>query len=122
AAGSYAIVPTLHDPDSKLGNYTLTRVNGTLTITKAPLTVTADDKSRAYGDADPPFTVAYAGFKLADGPSDLGGTVSCSTTAAATSPVGTYAISCSGLTSGNYAITFVAGSLTVGKAALTVTA
>jgi hypothetical protein len=121
-AGVYAIVPSLNDPDSKLSNYSVTVVNGSLTITKAPLTVTADDKSRAYGDADPTFTAAYAGFKLSDGPGSLGGALSCATTAVAASPVGTYPISCSGLTSGNYAITFDDGTLTVGKASLTVTA
>ena len=33
--GSYNIVPTLADPNTKLGNYTVTIQNGTLTITKA---------------------------------------------------------------------------------------
>jgi hypothetical protein len=32
-AGTYAIVAGYHDPDSKIGNYTLTTTNGTLTIT-----------------------------------------------------------------------------------------
>ncbi len=35
----------------------------TLTIGKATLTVTADDKSKGYGDANPAFTISYSGFK-----------------------------------------------------------
>ena len=32
------------------------------TINKAPLTITADDKSKVYGQADPAFTASFAGF------------------------------------------------------------
>ena len=32
-AGTYAVVPTLADPDGKLGNYAVSITNGTLTIT-----------------------------------------------------------------------------------------
>src|SRR5207302_9941360 len=44
-------------------NYDFSFVAGTLTITKATLTVTADDQTRIYGDANPTFTVTYTGFK-----------------------------------------------------------
>src|SRR5207247_8192505 len=37
--------------------------NGTLTINKAHLTVTADDQSRLYGDTNPTFTATISGFK-----------------------------------------------------------
>src|SRR6185503_13253621 len=47
--GGYPITSSLNDPDGKLGNYTVSSVNGTLTITAIPLTVTADNASRAYG-------------------------------------------------------------------------
>jgi len=50
--GSYAIVPSLHDPDNKLGNYSVTLNNGTLTVSAAPLTVTAADATRTYGAAN----------------------------------------------------------------------
>ena len=48
-----------------------------------------------------------------DTPSALTGTLSCSTTATASSPAGTYPISCSGLSSTNYTITYVPGQLTI---------
>jgi hypothetical protein len=40
-AGSYAVVPTLLDPTNRLGNYSVTVQNGTLSITAKPLTVDA---------------------------------------------------------------------------------
>src|SRR5439155_27099310 len=38
-------------------------LTGTLTLTKALLTVTADDKAREYGDANPAFTHVTTGSK-----------------------------------------------------------
>jgi len=40
AVGSYAIVPQLADPNSKLSNYSVTLTNGTLTITPEPTKTT----------------------------------------------------------------------------------
>ena len=59
------------------------------------------------------FTVRYSGFVLGEGPGVLGSTLSFSTPATASSPAGSYAVTPAGLTSGNYAITFVSGTLTV---------
>src|SRR5689334_1077352 len=111
--GTYPIVPALVDPDSKLGNYTVTSINGTLTINPAPLTITADDKTKILNAPNPAFTASYSGFVLGEGPSVLSGTLTCTTTAVTTSPVGGYPITCSGQTSTNYAITYVAGTLHV---------
>ncbi|MBU3586211.1 MBG domain-containing protein, partial [Polynucleobacter sp. AM-26B4] len=41
-------------------NYDITFVDGTLTVNRRPVTVTADDKTRAYGDANPTLTFAVA--------------------------------------------------------------
>src|SRR5205814_2818296 len=56
SAGNYDIVPSLNDPDSKLGNYSLTANNGTLAVTPASLLGTADNKSRVYGQTNTVFT------------------------------------------------------------------
>ncbi len=93
--------------------YELTFAPGTLTVTRAPLTVTANDATRRVGAPNPTFTARYSGFVNDDGPADLGGTLSFSTPATNASPAGTYSITPSGLTSSNYAITFVDGTLTV---------
>jgi hypothetical protein len=89
-------------------------------ISSAPLTVTAEDAGRVYGNANPAFTVRYSGFVPGEGPSVLGGTLAFSTDAAAVSDVGAYLITPAGLTSANYAITYAAGTLTVTPAPLTV--
>jgi hypothetical protein len=39
-------------------------VEGTLTVGKALLTVTADNKSKTYGEADPAFTFQYSGIPV----------------------------------------------------------
>ena len=44
-------------------NYDFNYVTGTLTINKATLTVTADNKIKEYGAANPTFTLTYSGFK-----------------------------------------------------------
>ena len=46
--GTYAIVPSAAT-GSGLGNYTITYVNGTLTVNPAPLTITANNDSKTYG-------------------------------------------------------------------------
>jgi hypothetical protein len=102
-------------------------VAGTLTITKVALTVTADNQSRPYASANPPLTATLSGFVLGQNlaTSGVSGTASCSTTATTSSPGGTYPITCTQgtLASANYSFgPFVAGTLTVTKVALTVTA
>src|SRR5205823_5238218 len=94
----------------------------TLTVTPAPLTITANNKSRTYGIANPTFDATYSAFVNGQGPSALTGTLGCITTAATNSPAGTYPINCSGQSSTNYAITYVAGTLTINSVPLTITA
>ena len=62
-------------------------------MSKAVLTVTADDQSRAYGAANPALTATITGFKNGEilATSGVTGSPSLSTTATtATSPVGSY--------------------------------
>src|SRR5207245_4997689 len=82
-------------------------------VNKAPLLVTADDKTKVYGQANPIFTARYSGFVLGETQNVLSGTLSFSTPASTSSNVGSYAITPSGLTSSNYLLTSVTGTLTV---------
>jgi hypothetical protein len=120
--GSYAITPVLADPNGRIGNYTVSSTNGTLSVTPAPLTVTANDATKVYGQTNPAFSVHYNGFVLGQDSSVLGGTLAFSTPATAASHVGSYAITPSGLSSSNYGLTFVDGTLSVTPAPLTITA
>ncbi|MEP6662677.1 MAG: MBG domain-containing protein, partial [Verrucomicrobiota bacterium] len=92
-------------------NYSITQVAGTLTVTTAPLTIAAVDKSKIYGAALPTLTANYTGFVNGDTTSSLGTDVTLATTATASSPIGTYPITASGAVGTNYSITQVAGTL-----------
>jgi 6-phosphogluconolactonase (cycloisomerase 2 family) len=121
AVGTFAIVPTLVDPTAKLGNYTVTSTNGTLTINRSPLTVAAANVARTFGAANPTLTGTITGIKNADNI-----TATYATTAVASSPVGTYPITPTLVDPtaklGNYIVTSTSGVLTVNKAPLTITA
>ncbi|HEX4773408.1 MAG TPA: MBG domain-containing protein [Bryobacteraceae bacterium] len=108
-------------------NYDFTFMSGTLSISKAHLTVTADNASRQYGDANPTFAASYSGFKnnemLAN--SGITGAANCTTSATPSSPVSgsPYTITCTQgtLAAGNYDFTpFINGTLTINKAPLTI--
>ena len=87
-----------------------------VTIAKAALTATADDKTVIYGDAIPTYTVTYTGWQGTDAASVLTGTIAYACDYQPTSNVGDYTITPSGVDAANYAITFVNGTLTVNKA------
>jgi hypothetical protein len=91
-------------------------VPGTLNVTRAPLTITANNVTRRVGASSPAFTARYEGFVNGDGPADLDGTLSFTTGATASSPPGTYPIVPGGLSSSNYDISYVNGTLTVTNA------
>ncbi|MCC6681337.1 MAG: filamentous hemagglutinin N-terminal domain-containing protein [Phycisphaeraceae bacterium] len=114
--GTYNIVPAA----ATATNYDITFVNGTLTINKAALTITADDFSRAYGAANPTFTASYSGLVAGDDESAVNG-LTLTTLATPASARGTYAITAAGATATNYDITLVNGTLTVTRAPLTIT-
>ena len=108
--------------DVTVGYSLKTTTAGKLTIKPAPLTVTAKDKTIKYGDEAANDGVTYEGFVNSETASVLGGTLSYAYKTkedgsgddyTKTSPVGTYYIIPSGLTSANYDITFKAGKLTV---------
>lgn len=116
--GTYAIVPY----NGSAANYALNYVNGTLTINPAPLLVVVNDTSRLYGSANPAFSTGISGFVLGEDASVLSGTLAYQTPAGASSDVGSYAVTASGLASTNYTISYAPGSLAVLPAPLTITA
>jgi hypothetical protein len=86
----------------------------TVTINKAPLTITANNQSIVYGQADPAFTVTYSGFVNGENASALT-TPPLVVPSSPAKPIypGTYLIEVSGAVSQNYAFTYVNGVLTV---------
>ena len=85
----------------------------TLTVAKAPLTITAQNCSKNVGEENPVLTVKYDGFVLGEDETVLTSQPTIQTEATTDSPVGTYRISVSGAEADNYDITFVNGTLTV---------
>ena len=119
SVGTYAIeqndLTTANNP-----NYTINYVGNNFTITKKSLTITADNKTKFYGAANPIFTYTYSGLVNGDLATFTWPTII--TTADQNSPAGTYPIIPSAATDPNYTITYVNGILTVTKTALTITA
>jgi formylglycine-generating enzyme required for sulfatase activity/tetratricopeptide (TPR) repeat protein/serine/threonine protein kinase len=110
AAGSHAIT-------ASYGGDTLFAAGAsaplTQEVTPAPLTVTARDARKLRGEATPDFAADFSGFVGGDGEEALGGALGFTTQATGDSEPGSYAVTPGGLTSGNYSITFVNGTLTV---------
>jgi hypothetical protein len=110
-------------------NYTVSQPAGlTATITPKALTVTANNVSRVYGTNNPGFSATVSGFVTGEtSATEITGNALVSSVAARTSGIGTYAVSVAAGTlasrTGNYSLTtFVPGTLTINKAAVTVRA
>lgn len=86
-----------------------------LTIGKAALTITANDASKTYdGTAwSGGNGVSYSGFVNGEDALSLGGTLAWGGDSQGAMDAGHYAIRASGLSSGNYAINYVDGTLTI---------
>ncbi len=118
-AGTHTITPGGFTSD----NYDITFTNGSLEITRAALTITADDQSKVYdGELFSPFTASYSGFVNGETQSNLSGSLTFSGSATTETGAGTHTITPGGFTSDNYDITFTDGSLEITRAALTITA
>ncbi len=118
-AGSYVITPSGYTP----GNYSFNYNSGTLTVNKATLTVIAVADSKTYdglaysgGNG-----VSYTGFVNGETNAVLGGSLAYSGTSQGAVSAGSYAITPSGWTAGNYTLSFVDGDLTVNPALPTTT-
>ncbi|WP_188597675.1 MBG domain-containing protein, partial [Polaribacter pacificus] len=109
--GAYAISSTLANT-----NYDITFVSKKLTIAKKAITITADAKSKVYGDSDPSLT-----YQITTGSLETGDVLTGGLTRIAGEDVGVYALG-STLANTNYDITFVSKDLTIVKKGITITA
>ena len=112
---SYAITPTLSDPNNRLGNYVVTINPGSLSVTKRTLIVTASPIDIGHGGTLPVFSYGITGFVNGDLPTVVSGTPGYSTTVTTTSPAGVYPITptLNTLTASNYTFSFTSGTVTV---------
>ena len=101
-------------------NYTISFTGAKFTITKATLAITADDKTKIYGAADPELTYTVTGLKYEDTKELV---LSGALARVTGEQVGVYAINQGSLTaSNNYAISYTGANLTITKTGLTITA
>ena len=117
-AGNH-LIRALYSGDS---NFTLSLDALTQTVTPAPLTITANNQTKVYGQANPALTVSYSGFVNGDTSASLTTQPTVTTTATTSSPVGSYPITASGAVDPNYTISYVAGTLTISPDATTTAA
>ena len=125
AGSPYVLTPSAA-VGTGVGNYSISYVNGTLTVTPAALTVTASARSKTYGQA-----VTFAGTEfttsgLANSDTVTSATLTSAGAAATATVAGSpYTIVPSaavGTGLANYSLSYVNGSLTVNTATLTITA
>ena len=94
-------------------NYTAGTQQATFTVSKAVLTISANNTTRLYGAANPTFTGTVAGATYNDA-----FTETFATPATVTSPTGPYAIlpTATGANLGNYTVVATNGTLTIAQA------
>src|SRR5207247_4292638 len=107
--GSYAVVASLTN-----ANYTASNATGTLTINKATATITLSNLTQTYNGSAKSATATTSPAGLS--------TVSITYDGSATAPsgAGSYAVVAS-LNNANYAASDATGTLTINKAAATIT-
>ncbi|MBI8020835.1 filamentous hemagglutinin N-terminal domain-containing protein [Pseudomonas aeruginosa] len=120
--GQYAITGNANGSEYFSQRYQLVRQDGKLTVTPAQLIVSADAKTKVYGDADPALTYQVSGLKNGDTAGAVlnGGSLS----RVAGENVGVYGINQGGLglVSANYDLSYQGNNLTITKALLNVIA
>jgi gliding motility-associated-like protein len=114
--GTYPIILT----GGSDNNYDIMLINGNLEVVKATLTITADDKTKVYGQNNPVLTVTYSGFVLGQNQSFLDVLPIPETMADMNSDAGKYDITISGTADTNYCFIYKKGTLNINKADQTI--
>lgn len=109
AVGDYEI--TLSSAESN--KYSFSYVVGKLSVTKAPLVISAGNYTKKQGDAMPEFKASYSGFRNSENETVLTKRPVFSTDATESSAPADYVVNVSGAEAGNYEITYQPGTLTV---------
>ncbi len=116
--GIYEIVPTFNDSGNRLGNYIVITNGGTLTVSNALLTITANSTNKVYGDVDPSLTYHVSSGALVNGDNLSGSLIRV-----AGENVGTYAIQQGTLSAGsNYTLSYVSANFRILRKTLVVRA
>jgi gliding motility-associated-like protein len=105
-------------------NYDFTYTTADFTVNKATLTVTADNKEKVYGSANPALTFQYSGFIAGEDETVLDTEPLAATTIVNNSAAGLYSatITVDGGVDNNYQFSYVPANFNITKAMLTATA
>lgn len=97
------------------GNYILNWANGSGKITPATLTVYANNDAKFVTQLDPNFTASYSGFVNGENVTTAGlaGTLAINRSDPTNNLAGNYVLQASGLSAGNYNITYANGAFTI---------
>lgn len=106
-------------PDDLQANR-VTTATATIEVTPAPLTVTANDVSRAFSAANPEFSVTFNGFVNGDSATVITSPVTFQTDGVNGANAGSYPLTPVGGTAANYALTLVPGTVTITKESATI--
>ncbi|HBN9578315.1 TPA: two-partner secretion system adhesin CdrA, partial [Pseudomonas aeruginosa] len=119
--GQYAITGNANGSEYFSQRYQLVRQDGKLTVTPAQLIVSADAKTKVYGDADPTLTYQVSGLKNSD---TAAGVLSGNLGRVAGENVGNYGLLQGGLglNTANYTLSYVGNDLRITPAQLNVIA
>jgi gliding motility-associated-like protein len=110
--GKYPIILSGGSDDT----YAIKLEDGSLDVVKAPLTITADNKSKIHDQANPELTISYSGFVLGQNESVLDALPLAESDVVENSDAGDYKITVSGAADIDYEIIYVDGTFTVNKA------
>jgi hypothetical protein len=102
-------------------NYDFDYIDGTLTISQAPVTVTAQSATSVYGDALPAFSCQYSGFMNGETEGVLWQLPSLTCSATASSDAGQYSVVPSNAAAQNYTFDYQPGTLMIQQRSLQVT-
>ena len=121
---SATLTPSTDCTGATSTNYSFAYVAGSITIQRQPLMITASSPTVTYGDPVPAITPGYVGLVNAEtAAANLTTAARCVTAYTVTSNAGTTpSTSCWGATSPNYDISYTAGSVTINRKPITITA
>lgn len=111
--GTYAITAILSDPNTKLDNYSVTNISGTLTITPASATISLSNLSKTYNGT-------AQGATVSTNPTGLAVTETYGGSTTVPTAAGSYAV-VAAMNNTNYSATNATGTLVIDKANQTIT-
>ncbi|MFM7246825.1 MAG: MBG domain-containing protein, partial [Actinomycetota bacterium] len=123
---AFGTAPSTSCSGAVAANYSFTYTNGSVAIAKKGVMITASSITPNYGDAAPTVTASYDGFVNGQTQATAGVMTTlptCTTTFSSSTTVAAGGTtSCSGAVAGNYSFSYTAGTATVQRRVVTITA